>query len=163
MQKKPLGQALLRTGVEKFSERVAPPGGSFDDGLPQPARDDGRDPRLKKIYIYADNIFTPQSLTDSRTVRVRTAAFDLTGYFDFTKAPPADTFQIEVRVTMAHASDVLLQRNYVSAGTLITMRQIAGDNYISGNHIDIIITQLHSTDNFVTKTPIAYQLIVESS
>ena len=162
MKQKPISEQQLIAGAAVIPKRAVPAQGSIDEGLQQEPVAVQYDTRLKKIYIYADNVFTPQSLTDSRTVRVRTDAFDLTGWLDFTHAPPADMFETEVRVTMANASNVLLQRSSISAGTLVTMRQIAGDNFISGNHIDIIIRQTHSTDNFVTKTPIAYQFIVES-
>ena len=37
-----------------------------------------------------------------------------------------------------------------------------GTNFISGNHIEITIQQTHSTDNFVTMSPVAYQFTVES-
>ncbi len=112
--------------------------------------------------MYADGRFIPQSLTDSRTIKVRTEAFDLTGYVDLTRALPADQFEFQVRVTMAHASDVLFQRSLLSAGTLVMMHNPAPSNYISGNHIDIIMKQTHSQDNFATKIPLAYQFIVES-
>ncbi len=162
MKDMPIGEGLLKAGAAIIPQRVVHPEGSIDEGVQSAPVAVDCDTRLKKIYIYADNVFTPQSLTDSRTVRVRTDAFDLTGWLDFTHAPPADTFETEVRVTMAHASNVLLQRSFISAGTLVRMREIAGDNFISGNHIDIIIRQNHSADNFATKTPIAYQFIVES-
>lgn len=41
-------------------------------------------------------------------------------------------------------------------------QQFAGSNYISGNHIEIMIHQVWSPDNFATKVPLAYQFIVES-
>ena len=136
---------------------------SVDAGLRQEPVELGRDTRLKKIYVYADDVFTPQSASDFRIVRVQTAAFDVTGWIDFTQAQPADQFQTEIRVWMAHASGVLLQRTDFSAGTLAFMHQMTGGaNYISGNHIEVLIKQIQSTDNFATKSPIAYQFTVES-
>jgi hypothetical protein len=147
---------------EKVIDRVFPPQGSIDEGVQSAPVPVGSDTRLKKIYIYADGVFTPQSANDYRIVRVRTDAFDLTGWIDFTHAMPSDMFQTEVRVTMAHASDVLLQRTQFSAGTLAMMHQMTGAAYISGNAVDVVIRQTHSTDNFATKIPIAYQFTVES-
>jgi hypothetical protein len=146
----------------RIIDRVLLPQGSIDEGVQSAPVPVSSDTRLKKIYIYADGVFTPQSANDYRIVRVRTDAFDLTGWIDFTHAQPSDLFQTEIRVTMAHAADVLLQRTQFSAGALASMQQMAGTNYISGNYIDVVIRQTHSTDNFVTKIPIAYQFIVES-
>jgi hypothetical protein len=137
--------------------------GSVDEGVrsaPVPVDHDGR---LKKIYVYADNVWTPRSVNDYRIVRVQTDAFDVTCWIDFTHAKPSDQFQTEVRVTMAHASDVLLQRTIFSAGSLAFMHQMTGGaNYISGNHVDVVIRQTQSTDNFATPIQVAYQFIVES-
>ena len=162
MKQKPISEQLLVAGAAVIPKWPVQTEGSIDEGLQQDPVAVQYDTRLKKIWVYADGLFTPQSATDSRTVRVRTEAFDLTGYVDLTKALPADTFEFQVRVTMAHASDVLLQHSFLSAGTLVMMHNLAPDNYISGNHIDIVIKQSHSQDNFATKIPIAYQFIVES-
>jgi hypothetical protein len=150
-----------RLSVE-ISAIAALSGTTIDEGLPQPAPRPDEDPRLKKIYIYADNVWTPHSTTDCRIIRVRTDAFDLTGWIDFTHAQPQDQFQTEVRVTMAHATDVLVQRTAFSAGWLAMMHHMTGASSISGNHIDILIWQTHSQNNFATPTPVAYQFIVES-
>ena len=69
---------------------------------------------------------------------------------------------VEVRVWMAHAAGVLLQRSGFQGGTLAPFQQFAGASYISGNHIEILIHQTWSFDNFATKVPLAYQFIVES-
>ena len=160
MKKRPISeQALLKT----IGQRVILPVGSVDEGVQSAPVAVSDDTRLKKIYIYADNVFSPSSATDYRIVRVRTDAFDLTGWIDFTHANPSDMFQTEIRVTMAHAADVLCQRAIFSAGALATMHQMTGGSAnISGNHIEIKIQQTHSTNNFATAIPIAYQFIVES-
>jgi hypothetical protein len=143
---------------------VRPPAvGSIDEGVQSAPVAVCDDTRLKKIYVYADNVWLPQSANDTRTVIVKTDAFDLTGWVDFTHARPQDQFQTEIRVTMAHASGVLLQRAaFQGGGNLATMQQMAGLSSISGNHIEILIHQVYSLDNFATKVPIAYQFIVES-
>ncbi|HWT06636.1 MAG TPA: hypothetical protein VN224_12820 [Xanthomonadales bacterium] len=164
MKQTPISEKLLVPGAAIIPARVVQPGGSIDEGVQQAPVAVDCDTRLKKIYVYTDNVFTPQSLTDSRIVRVQTDAFDLTGYIDFTHARQQDQFQVEIHVWMAHAAGVLLQRSAFQGGTLAMMNQLApyNANYISGNHIEILIHQVYSLDNFATKVPLAYQFIVES-
>jgi hypothetical protein len=163
MKPTPVSEQLLARGAS-ISQRLVQPAGSIDEGLQQTPVAVESDTRLKKIYVYADNVFMPQSTADSRTIVVKTDAFDLTGYIDFSHAREQDQFQVEIHVTMAHASNVLLQRSAFQGGTLAMMNQLApyNANYISGNHIEIFIHQMYSLDNFATKVPLAYQFIVES-
>jgi len=142
-------------------------GTTIDQGLPQPSGHDGdHDPRIKKIYVYADDVWSSHATTDSRIVRVQTPAFDLTGWIDFTHARQQDQFQVEIRVNLAHASDVHFNTAGFQGGTLASFSQLLPGswttNYISGNFIDVIIRQTWSFDNFATPVPVAYQFIVES-
>lgn len=164
MKNTPIGEAVLKAGAAIIPQRVVHPEGSVDEGIQQQPVAPDCDTRLKKIYVYTDNVFTPQSTADYRIIRVQTEAFDLTGYIDFTHARQQDQFQVEIHVTMAHAANVLLQRSAFQGGTLAMMNQLApyNANYISGNHIEILIHQMYSLDNFATKVPLAYQFIVES-
>ncbi|HEY0383368.1 MAG TPA: hypothetical protein VGC72_14330 [Candidatus Elarobacter sp.] len=162
MKDTPIGEALLKAGAAIIPQRIVHPEGSVDEGIQQQPVAVDCDTRLKKIYVYTDNVFTPQSTADYRIIRVQTGAFDLTGYIDFTHARQQDQFQTEIHVTMAHASNVLLQRSAFQGGTLAPMSQFAPSMYISGNHIEILIHQMYSLDNFATKVPLAYQFIVES-
>lgn len=98
MKKTPVTEKVLLQGAWISEKRLPQPEGSVDEGIAQQPVAPDCDTRLKKIYVYADNVFTPQSLTDSRTIRVQTEAFDLTGWIDFTHARPQDQFQVEVRV-----------------------------------------------------------------
>jgi hypothetical protein len=137
--------------------------GSIDEGIQQAPVLVEDDTRIKKIYVYTDNVFSPQSAGDSRTIRVKTDAFDLTGWIDFTHARPSDQFQVEIRVNLAHTSNVHFNTSAFQGGVLAPMQQLTpGMNYISGNFIDVIIRQMWSADNFATKVPVAYQFIVES-
>ena len=139
------------------------PQNEIDTGIPQEDVPVTSDARVKRIYVYADNVWFPQSASDSRTIRVQTPAFDLTGWIDFTHARPQDQFQVEIRVNLAHASNVHLNTAGFVGGTLAKLADITpGQNYISGNFIDVIIRQTWSADTFATKVPIAYQFIVES-
>ena|GEM_PF-1883114 len=164
MKQTRITEQVLVAGAAIIPNRVAWPEGSIDEGVQTAPVPVESDTRLKKIYVYADNVFYPQSTADSRIIRVQTDAFDLTGYIDFTHARQQDQFQVEIHVTMAHASNVLLQRSAFQGGTLAMMNQLAPSNanYISGNHIEILIHQVYSLDNFATKIPLAYQFIVES-
>ncbi len=164
MEKMPIREQVLVQGASIIAQRVVQTEGSVDVGIQQQPVAVDCDTRLKKIYVYADNVFSPQSLADSRTIRVQTDAFDLTGYIDFTHARQQDQFQVEIHVWMAHAANVLLARSAFQGGTLAMMNQLApgNANYISGNHIEILIHQVWSLDNFATKVPLAYQFIVES-
>jgi hypothetical protein len=160
MKKTPVSEQVLQASIR---QRAYVPEGSIDEGVQSAPIPVGDDTRLKKIYVYADNVWYPQSATDYHIVRVKTDAFDLTGWVDFTGARGQDQFQTEIRVTMAHASGVLLQRSaFQGAGNLATLQQMAGMGYISGNHIEILIKQTYSFDNYATKVPVAYQFVVES-
>ena len=101
MNKGPITEQVLQASIR---ERAYLPQGSVDEGVQSAPVPVGDDTRLKKIYVYADNVWYPQSATDTRTVIVKTDAFDLTGWVDFTHARGQDQFQTEIRVTMAHAS-----------------------------------------------------------
>jgi hypothetical protein len=164
VKQKPISEQVLVAGAAVIPKRPVQTGGSIDEGLQQDPISVQYDTRLKKIWVYADNVFSPQSTADSRIVRVQTDAFDLTGYIDFTHARQQDQFQVEIHVTMAHAGNVLLARSAFQGGTLAMMNQLTpyNANYISGNHIEILIHQMYSLDNFATKVPLAYQFIVES-
>jgi hypothetical protein len=164
MKRSPATEKVLLQGAWMSAKVQPPPEGSIDEGVQSAPVAVDSDTRLKKIYVYTDNVWTPQSATDSRTIRVQTDAFDLTGYIDFTHARQQDQFQVEIHVTMAHAANVLLARSAFQGGTLAMMNQLApyNANYISGNHIEILIHQMYSLDNFATKVPLAYQFIVES-
>jgi hypothetical protein len=153
-----------RLAESEIARRVIAQEGSVDEGLHEDPVAVKKDARLKKIYIYADNVFAPQSASDFRIVRVQTPAFDLTGWIDFTQAPQQNQYQTEVWVFLAHnTGGALLQRTGFQGGTLAFMHQMtSGANYISGNHIEVRIVQTYSVDNFATKSPIPYQFIVES-
>ncbi len=144
---------------------LAAPPGSIDEGLPQESVPVESDSRLKKIYVYADNVWSPQSASDARVVRVKTGAFDLTGWVDFTQARGGDMFTTEIRVYMAHsvAAGVHFNTAEFNGGVLAYMQQMTpGANYISGNWIDVVLRQTVSADNFKTKVQVSYQFIVES-
>jgi hypothetical protein len=137
--------------------------GSVDEGVQSAAVPVESDTRLKKIWVYADSVWSSHGLNDTHTIRIQTPAFDVTGWIDFLSHTRSnDQFITEVRVTMAHAANVLLYRAGITH-QFASMRDLTnGLNYISGNHIEIMIQQTWSMDNFATPVPVAYQFIVES-
>ncbi len=160
---------MAKADIARRVKVPRPAGGTtIDQGLPQPSGhgDGDRDPRIKKIYVYADDVWSSHATSDSRIVRVQTPAFDLTGWIDFTHARQQDQFQVELRVNLAHASDVHFNTAGFQGGTLASFSQLmpgaGATNYISGNFIDVVIRQTWSFDNFATPVPVAYQFIVES-
>lgn len=138
------------------------PGVTIDkrDPVPLPV---ASDPRLKKIFVYADSAFTPRSPQDQRIVRVETAAFDVTGWLDLTHLRSGDVVTTEVRVFIAEAPDLLFASASFNTPGLYSFADLArGQEYLSGNRIDIVIAQPQSHDAFHTPIKIGYQFIVES-
>jgi len=159
-----VAEELIRGAAGKLAA-VAAAQGSIDQGFPQETVPVETDARIKKIYVYADSVWSPQSASDYRIVRVKTDAFDLTGWVDFTQARGQDAFTTELRVYMAHTSPggAHLNTSGFEGGVLAYMQQMTpGANYVSGNWIDVVLRQTSSADNFKTKVQVAYQFIVES-
>jgi hypothetical protein len=121
------------------------------------------DRRLKKIYVYAENTFAPASATDRRRLRVRTPAFDLTGWLDLTKIRAGDVIEAQVRVSLAGRRDVLFARTRFDSPQLVPFADIArGQQYIAGSDVLVVLRQPASADAFATPVELAYQLVVES-
>ncbi|MDP9024257.1 MAG: hypothetical protein M3N13_02630 [Candidatus Eremiobacteraeota bacterium] len=72
MKQTPISEQLLVAGAAIVPKRVVQPDGSIDQGVQSAPVAVESDTRLKKIWVYADGLFTPQSATDSRTIQVRT-------------------------------------------------------------------------------------------
>jgi hypothetical protein len=122
-----------------------------------------RDERLKKIFVYAEGRFAPENDQDFRTIRVRTNAFDLTGWVDLTRLRHGDVIESEIRVSFANRRNILLARTQLPSGRLLTFADLTnGRNYLSGSKIDIVVRQIASADAFATPVELAYQFIVES-
>ena len=121
------------------------------------------DPRLKKIFVYADSAFTPRSPQDQRIVRVETPAFDLTGWLDLNQLALGDVVTTEVRVYLAQAPNLLFATaNFDTPGLYAFADLARGQEYLSGDRIDIVISQPQSHDGFRTPIKISYQFVVES-
>src|SRR5262249_46246529 len=122
-----------------------------------------RDPRLKKIFVYTENVFAALNETDKRTISVQTPAFDLSGWLDLSRLRAGDVFETEVLVSLANRPSVSFARTRFDSPGLYCFADIAkGQNYISGKRVDIVLQQTASTDNFATTVEIAYQFVVES-
>ena len=133
-------------------------------GQPQePQEPPRRDPRLKKIYVYKEGTFTLQNAADIHKLVVKTPAFDLSGWLDFTRMRPGgDRIYVEIRVWLANRSNVLFKRMVFESPQIVSVGDLSV-NLLSGNHIELWVQQELSNDNFATKVEVAYQLVVESA
>jgi len=127
--------------------------------LPEP------DPRLKKIYVYAEGTFVLRNAQDSHTISIKTPAFDVSGWIDLSRMRPSgDTVYTEVQVSFANRQNVRYSNYIWQNPQLVALADMTnGRNYLSGTHIDIVVTQTTSADNFATPLEFAYQFIVESA
>jgi hypothetical protein len=123
-----------------------------------------RDPRLKKIYVYAEGTFVLHNASEVHKIVIKTPAFDVAGWIDLSKmAPGGDTVYTEIHVSFANRTNVLYRRTIFQSPQLITLGDITNANdYLSGTHIEIWIQQTTSHDNFATPIEYAYQFVVES-
>jgi hypothetical protein len=139
-------------------------GGGSHDKAPTAPRPVLRDTRLKKIFVYAEDKFSASSSSDRRRIRVRTPAFDLSGWLDLTRLRNGDIVEVDVRVSFADRRDVLFARTNFSQGRLVAFAELAkGLNYLSGNNLLIVLRQKTSADKFRTPIELAYQFVVESA
>ena len=121
------------------------------------------DPRLKRIYVYEQGVFTPESDVDARIVAVRTAAFDLSGWVDLTELRPNDVVLIEVSVSVANRPHRRFSQTAFDTPGLKSFAEICGGvNYVSGDDIRIALRQVQSADAFANRIDVPYQFIVES-
>lgn len=122
------------------------------------------DPRLKKIFVYRRGRFTPTTGRRRRTIRVRTPAFDVSGWLDLTNLRPGDVIEVDVRVSVAGNKDLLYRRTRFDAPALLAMSDFAGgNNYLSGDDLSFVIKQTKSADAFATPIDLGYQFVVESA
>ena len=122
------------------------------------------DTRLKKIFVYAENVFTAQKKTDSRRIRVRTPAFDLSGWLDLSRLRSGDAVEVQTRVSFAGRRDVLLARTRFDKPRLVSFAEFAGGRqWIPGSDVLIVLRQPTSADDYATPVELAYQFVVESA
>lgn len=93
-----------------------------------------RDPRLKKIYVYAEGTFVLHNAAEVHKIVIKTPAFDVAGWIDLSSmAPGGDELFTEVHVTFANRTNVLYQRTVFDGPRLITLSDITnGQGYLSG-------------------------------
>jgi hypothetical protein len=84
-----------------------------------------REPRLKKIYVYAEGTFVLNNATQVHKIVIETPAFDVAGWIDLSSmAPGGDELFTEVHVTFANRTNVLYQRTVFDGPRLITLSDI---------------------------------------
>lgn len=143
-----------------------------EDGNGQPPQDRPRgerrrpvvlDQRLKKIFVYAENVFAAAERGDRRRIRVRTPAFDLSGWLDLTRLRAGDEAEVQVRVSFAGRRDVLFARTRFDQPRLVAFAEFArGQQHVPGSNVLIVLRQTASADDYATPVELAYQFVVES-
>ncbi len=119
----------------------------------------------KKIYVYAEDTFTPTSSSDVHDVIVTTPAFDVSGWIDLTQLRSGDKFQVELTIRIDGVERPWLTTLFQGGddSRLIYFDEISGGRtFIVGSWIRIRMIQLVSADGFDTILPIGYQFIVQS-
>ena len=138
---------LVRKIIEIIEETPNGNGNGNGDGeLHDEPKEDDRpvllDRRLKKIFVYAENVFAPTSASERRRIRVKRHAFDLTGWIDLTRMRPGDIFEVDVRVSVAGRKDIPFARTRFDRPRLVAFADFAnGLNYVSGSNILISLRQ----------------------
>jgi len=121
------------------------------------------DRRVKKIYVYEEDVFNPASSADFRTIRVRTQAFDLTGFVDLTALRPGDQVTIDIAVALARRPPVGFASTTFDRPRLYAFSEFArGENKISGSDVSITIRQPLSANGYTPPIDVPYQFVVES-
>ena len=123
-----------------------------------------QDPRLKKIYVYAEGTFVLHNSQEVHVIPIKTPAFDVSGWLDLSSMRPGgDMVQTEIRVSFANRVNVLYQRTAFENPQLVALGDMTNRlNYLSGSHIEIRVQQTASHDNFANLIEYAYQFVVES-
>ncbi len=119
----------------------------------------------KKIYVYAEDTFTPTSSSDVHDVIVTTPAFDVSGWIDLTELRSGDEFQVELTIRIDGVERPWLTTTFQGGqdSRLIYFDEISGGRtFIVGSWIRIRMMQLASADDFGTILSIGYQFIVQS-
>lgn len=159
----PASPAPASPVVESPVAPGSPPSGSPPASPPPPPPPPVLDARLKKIYVYEEDVFAPVSASDERIVPVRTAAFDLSGWLDLTQLRSNDAVEVELLVSVAGSPYRQFARTSFRDPALYHFSEFAkGENKVSGNDVVVVIRQPQSSDDFATATEIGYQLVVES-
>lgn len=105
------------------------------------------DGRLKKIFVFEQDVFRPASANDLRVVAVRTPAFDLSGFGDLTQLRAGDVVEIETAVSVAGRPHSLFDRQRFDRLRLVTLADFArGENRLSGTDIRVTLRQPQSGD-----------------
>jgi hypothetical protein len=165
-------EAILRLLYSIVVGQALPPAGGITrpgGGIPgisvpvipdQPPLLDGR---LKKIFVFEQDVFRPMSANDVRVVSVRTPAFDLSGFADLTQLRAGDVVEIESAVSLAGRPHRLFDRQRFDGPRLVTLADFArGENRLSGTDVRVTFRQPQSRDAFATPIEVPYQFVVES-
>lgn len=120
---------------------------------------------LKRIFVYDEGVFSPTASVSSKTIPVRTGAFDLGGWIDLSELSDGDTVEIGLHVHLpGHVRRLYRHSTFSdrSAAGLLRIADVIGPGFLMGNAVDLTITQTASSNGFVPPLAIAYQVVVES-
>ncbi|MCA9688259.1 MAG: hypothetical protein R3A51_12065 [Nannocystaceae bacterium] len=155
---------LLRALIQLITRwKPPPPGKPLDPPEDTPKQPVLFDRRLKKIFVYEQDVFRPTATAPERVIDVRTDAFDLFAWLDLTKLRPGDVVEVESAISIAGRPPVVFERKALSVPKLYSLADFArGESKLSGDWIRVTIRQTASADGFRKPIELPYQLVVES-
>lgn len=178
--------AIIRERLEEILRRLPPAGGGSPAGGLPPLIDrpdvpwfpkDGDTVNYyeyvtetlavtKKIYVYEEGAFVATDGQAVEEIRVRTDAFDLSGWIDLTELRPGDNATVTVEVSVAGGPfrtwSTTIFRGEQTRGLKAFADFADGLEQVVGTDIRILISQTASADTYATAIPIRYQFVVES-
>ncbi len=136
-----------------------PPQGFYEYATEQLAQ-------TKKIYVYAEGVFTAGAAGDYKNIDVTTAAFDLSGWIDLSELRDGDAVTVTVAVSVAGGPfrtwNTTTFSGHQARGLKYLTEFADGLEQMVGTNVRVTIAQTASADGFATQVPIYYQFIVES-
>jgi hypothetical protein len=120
----------------------------------------------KKIYVYKEGSFVATAARAAEEIRVRTDAFDLSGWIDLSELRAGDAATITVEVSVAGGPfrtwSTTTFRGEQARGLKSFADFADGLEQVVGTDIKILIALTSSADTYATAIPIHYQFVVES-
>jgi hypothetical protein len=166
---------IIKEKLEEILRRLTPGGGAPNpDNIPVPPQPPTgyyeKTTELlvmtKKIYVYAEGEFAAADSSDTKTIDVTTAAFDLSGWIDLSELRDGDAVAVTVEVAVGGGPfrtwSTTTFSDHQDRGLKYFTGFAAGLEQVVGTNVRITIAQTASADGFATPVSIYYQFIVES-
>jgi hypothetical protein len=120
------------------------------------------DTRLQKIFVWTENLFAPTGARDQRRIRVRTPAFDLSGWLDLSACAQATSSRCRF-ASRSPAARRVVRPHPTGPPELVPFAERARrEEKIPGSNVLIVLRQPKSADDFATAIELAYQFVVHS-